>query len=77
MHGTCILTAVRMTCLMTCASPGRFFAANELKAIMAHLIVNYDVKLEQEGMRPLNKYFGLAVLPDPTAVVLFRKRRVT
>ena len=57
-------------------SPGRFFAANELKAMMAYLVQNYDVKFEDEGKRPSNKWFGLAVVPDPAARVLFRKRRL-
>lgn len=55
-------------------SPGRFFAANELKAMMAHLVLNYDVKFEEEGVRPPNQWFGLTFVPDPTANVLFRKR---
>lgn len=57
------------------SSPGRFFAANELKAMMAHVIVNYDVKFEKEGVRPENVYTGLSIQPDPDARVLFRKRR--
>ncbi|EKM61817.1 uncharacterized protein PHACADRAFT_191008 [Phanerochaete carnosa HHB-10118-sp] len=54
--------------------PGRFFAANELKAMMAHVIVNYDVKFEKEGIRPENVYTGLTIQPDPDAKILFRKR---
>ncbi|KAJ3556992.1 hypothetical protein NM688_g1715 [Phlebia brevispora] len=57
------------------ACPGRFFAANELKAVMAHIIMNYDVKAEKEGVRPPNQWFGLSLMPHPTAKVLFRKRR--
>lgn len=56
-------------------SPGRFFAANELKAMMAHIVLNYDVKFENEGVRPPNVGISLTVVPDPTATVLFRKRR--
>lgn len=56
------------------ASPGRFFAANELKAMLAYIVVNYDVKFEDEGVRPPNMWLGLTILPDPTATVLFRKR---
>ncbi|KAJ3543507.1 hypothetical protein NM688_g5847 [Phlebia brevispora] len=57
------------------ACPGRFFAANELKAMMAHVVVNYDVKFKHEGVRPQNKWLALTVVPDPTAEVLFRKHR--
>ncbi|KAJ7796329.1 cytochrome P450 [Mycena olivaceomarginata] len=41
---------------------GRFFAATELKAIMAHLVINYDV--EAEGVRPADKVFGALYSPD-------------
>ncbi|THG97981.1 hypothetical protein EW026_g4131 [Hermanssonia centrifuga] len=57
------------------ACPGRFFAANELKAMMAHVIVTYDVKFSNEGVRPANKWIATTIAPDPTATVLFRKRR--
>lgn len=57
------------------ASPGRFFAANELKAMMAYIVVNYDVKFEDDGIRPPNKWLGLTIIPDPTASVMFRKRK--
>ncbi len=57
-------------------SPGRFFAMNELKAMMAHLVVSYDVKFEQEGVRPLDHGGKLSNFPAPTAQVLFRKRKI-
>ena len=57
-------------------SPGRFFAANELKAMMAHIVLNYDIKFEKEGVRPPNQWLGTVVLPNPTAKVLFRKRHM-
>lgn len=55
-------------------SPGRFFAVNELKAFMAYMIVNYDLKFAQEGRLPKTTTTFLSVLPDPNARVLFRKR---
>ncbi|KAJ7660426.1 hypothetical protein B0H17DRAFT_832480, partial [Mycena rosella] len=39
------------------ACPGRFFAATELKAMLAHLVLNYDVKAEVEGVRPPDNTF--------------------
>ncbi len=27
-------------------SPGRFFAVNEVKALIAHIVVTYDIKFE-------------------------------
>ena len=58
-------------------SPGRFFAANELKIMLAYLVLNYDIKFEEEGKRPANIRFGPADLPSHSAQVLFRKRRPT
>ena len=55
-------------------SPGRFFAANELKAMMAYIIANYDVKFEQEGVRPKNIHVSQTITPHPEARVLFRQR---
>ncbi|EJD07489.1 cytochrome P450 [Fomitiporia mediterranea MF3/22] len=56
------------------ACPGRFFAVNELKAMMAYLILNYDVKTEVEGVRPENVYHRARLSPNPKAKVLFKKR---
>ena len=55
-------------------SPGRFFASSELKTILAHIILNYDMKLEREKLRPQNWYNAFVVVPSPTARVLFKKR---
>ncbi|TFK79819.1 cytochrome P450 [Polyporus arcularius HHB13444] len=57
------------------ACPGRFFAANEIKTMMAYLLLNYDMKFAEEGKRPANIRFGPANLPSTSAKVLFRKRR--
>ena len=56
-------------------SPGRFFAGYELKIILAHILMNYDMKFEDNGPRPPNKWFGAGVIPDPTAKVYFRRRQ--
>ncbi|KAI1793082.1 cytochrome P450 [Ganoderma leucocontextum] len=57
------------------ACPGRFFAANELKALLAYIIVNYDLKLGGDGKRPADMFFGMTIIPSPTGQVLFRKRQ--
>ncbi|KAI0638659.1 cytochrome P450 [Trametes polyzona] len=57
------------------ACPGRFFAANELKTMLAYLVLNYDVCFAEPGRRPPNFRFGAANLPAQNAEVLFRKRR--
>jgi cytochrome P450 len=60
------------------ACPGRFFAVNELKAMMCYLVLNYDVRLEdgQEGKRPANIDHRTTVMPNPFAKVLLRRRKV-
>ncbi|KAJ7839328.1 cytochrome P450 [Mycena olivaceomarginata] len=57
------------------ACPGRFFAATELKAIMAHIVLTYDVKAEVEGVRPPDNVFGTRITPNTTGRVQFRKRQ--
>ncbi|KAI0765883.1 cytochrome P450 [Trametes elegans] len=56
------------------ACPGRFFAAEMLKLILAHIVLKYDVKFGENGGRPANVYWAQAVLPAPDARILFRKR---
>lgn len=58
-------------------SPGRFFAVNELKAILAHILVTYDIKLPGDSTEvPKGRWFGGNNTPDRSAQVLFRKRRL-
>ncbi|THU87417.1 cytochrome P450 [Dendrothele bispora CBS 962.96] len=59
------------------ACPGRFFAVNELKTLVAHTLLTYDVKLEGDSkVIPDPVLFVNAVLPNQEAKVMFRKRRV-
>ncbi|KAF8994662.1 cytochrome P450 [Cyathus striatus] len=53
--------------------PGRFFAANEIKLLLAHVLVTYDFKLTGTR-RPKTTTFGSARIPDMKADILFRKR---
>ena len=57
------------------ACPGRFFAAVEIKLLMAYLALHYDVKCEQDGVRPKDMWVGQTCVPDPKANLLFRKRQ--
>ncbi|KAG7096044.1 hypothetical protein E1B28_006725 [Marasmius oreades] len=56
--------------------PGRFFAAMELKMFMAYLVLNYDVKMPRDGVRPADEWLGPMSGPATRAHVLFRKRQV-
>ncbi|KAK7007990.1 cytochrome P450 [Favolaschia claudopus] len=57
------------------ACPGRFFAATELKAMMAHLVINYDVEAEVKGVRPPDRVFGTRISPNEAGKVRIRKRQ--
>ncbi|KAN0100066.1 Cytochrome P450 [Tylopilus felleus] len=56
------------------ACPGRFFAAAELKTMLAHVVTTYDVKLEEHTTRPQSTRIGSSIGANPTAKVMFRKR---
>jgi len=55
------------------ACPGRFFAACELKIMLAHTVLNYDVKMENEGGRPPDLWFASVCIPNRKAKVMFRR----
>ncbi|KAI0360978.1 cytochrome P450 [Trametes cingulata] len=56
------------------ACPGRFFAANELKLVLAYILLNYDFKLKEEGTGWSPRYWGMAVVPFSDLKIMFRKR---
>jgi len=62
----------RLTCVRI--SPGRFFAANELKTMLAHVVISYDVRLEDNMTRAKGLCAGFRMSPDPAAKIMFRRR---
>ncbi|KAJ5286667.1 hypothetical protein N7478_002353 [Penicillium angulare] len=56
------------------ACPGRFFAANESKILLIHLLLKYDWKLKDRDERPKNFEIGSEIIADPTVELLFRSR---
>ncbi|KIJ13791.1 hypothetical protein PAXINDRAFT_80408 [Paxillus involutus ATCC 200175] len=56
------------------ACPGRFFAGNELQSMLAHVVLSYDIKLEDNATRPRSLHIGGTISAHPTARVMFRKR---
>ncbi|KAI0024517.1 ent-kaurene oxidase [Xylariomycetidae sp. FL0641] len=56
------------------ACPGRFFAASEIKMILAYLLLNYDLRLKDGEERPKPNMFMMTKSPSQTAEVLFRRR---
>ncbi|KAI0084548.1 cytochrome P450 [Irpex rosettiformis] len=57
------------------ACPGRFFAVAELKAVLAWLVLHYDLKMENEGVFPEPSYYQARCPPSSSAKALFRKRK--
>lgn len=56
------------------ACPGRFFAANEIKMIVARMLLDFDFKNEGESkVRYPNIEMGRQSTPDPRKVLLFRR----
>jgi len=56
------------------ACPGRFFAVNEVKALLAHIIVEYEFKFDEGKGAPPHLCRGLFRSPR-NADILFRKRQ--
>ncbi|KAH0286128.1 putative cytochrome P450 [Aureobasidium namibiae CBS 147.97] len=52
--------------------PGRFFADTELKLCLAHMLLNYDLRL-QEGYKPKPMYSGFYGMVDPFAKIEVRR----
>lgn len=59
------------------ACPGRFFAASEIKVVLAYLLQHYDIKLEEGHERPENHHRGAIVSPSGQGKVLLRKRELS
>lgn len=57
------------------ACPGRFFAAAQMKLMLAHVVLNYDVRTSDDGKSDTGEYcIGVERFPDAMPV-MFRKRR--
>ncbi|KAJ3509918.1 hypothetical protein NMY22_g16137 [Coprinellus aureogranulatus] len=62
--------------LMTVFSPGRFLAAAELKAIICHILINYDMRLPDDSTTiPEGQFFNSSRGPSSSAKLQFRKRK--
>ncbi len=55
-------------------SPGRFFAANEVKTLFAHIVLTYDIKFEEGKQAPRNLQFS-NIRIQGKANAMFRKRQ--
>ena len=66
---------VEVTRIHSSISPGRFFAANEVKALLAHILVTYDIKFEARKQAPRNTIADSIRRVPEKANVMFRKRQ--
>ncbi|KAM0717135.1 hypothetical protein Q7P37_006987 [Cladosporium fusiforme] len=53
--------------------PGRFFAANELKLCLVHVLRHYDIRME-DGYSAKPLQFGFMPIADPSARIEIRRR---
>ncbi|KAH8887497.1 cytochrome P450 [Thozetella sp. PMI_491] len=58
------------------ACPGRFFAANAVKVVLAYYLLSYDIKLKDGEERPKSMMIMMSKTPDPKGEILFRRRGV-
>ena len=61
-------------------SPGRFFAVNEIKCLMGHVLLNYDIKwpnrdFMEGGYSPPTEHFGYLGRPSENETIMFRRRK--
>lgn len=56
------------------ACPGRFFAANELKILLCHMLLKYEWKFPAGGDLSYIP-FGLPLVPNPGARILVKRRQ--
>lgn len=54
-------------------SPGRWFAVQLLKILLAYITINYDV--EAIGPQPEAKVIGDAAMPPTSATIRVRRRK--
>lgn len=54
--------------------PGRFFAANEIKILLSHILLKYDIK-PLDDYTPIVNKFDVFLMADPTAKIAIRRRQ--
>jgi cytochrome P450 len=54
--------------------PGRFFAAHEIKGVMARLLMGFEFKFVEGGKRPVNMVAHELMFCDPKARLMVRRK---
>jgi hypothetical protein len=63
----------RLKMLTDMYSPGRFFAANQMKLTLAHIALHYEI--EQLPERPENLWFVSSMGPPFSQTIRVRRRK--
>lgn len=58
------------------ACPGRFYTSDEMKMVIAHLLLKYDWMFPNGQQRPKNFTIDTDMYPDPGARVMLRRREI-
>ncbi|GKT83710.1 cytochrome P450 oxidoreductase [Colletotrichum tofieldiae] len=58
----------------TQACPGRFFATSTLKIVMAHVVMNYDIRLSKTAPLKSTPLVNGSYAPDNSVEILFKSR---
>ncbi len=58
----------------THACPGRYYVSQEIKIMLAHLLLHYDFKWPDGKNRPANMVHDFATPPSPMAELMFRRK---
>lgn len=58
------------------ACPGRFFAGNEIKMILAYFLINFEFKLKDGEERPKPMMIMMSKTPNPNGEIMFKRRSV-
>ncbi|MCJ1243267.1 hypothetical protein MMC30_000464 [Trapelia coarctata] len=53
--------------------PGRHMAADEIRLMLAHILINYDVAIEGHGPRPPNLILGKFIFPNLGARIMLKR----
>ncbi|KAH6843331.1 cytochrome P450 [Chaetomium sp. MPI-CAGE-AT-0009] len=56
------------------ACPGRFFASNEAKVVLIHLLLKYDWRMPEGAPVPQIRHYAFSVSADPTVKLEYRRR---
>lgn len=57
--------------LINNSSPGRYFAADLIKQIIAHIVLTYEIQPDGKGLN--GTWFGNALLADQKRVAMVRR----